>query len=182
MKRLSEPLGSRRTWAKILKREGSSALCQGGQGQGSPEMSENSSALKFCSPSRGRLMKACMAGERRMTPLLACLSRLSRYLQREGPRKLRLAFSDFCTTTQESRRKSARGWGGEERQHSNLFNTPKLLYEKRECDSTWPPIHCACSKRSILHSQPAALFSPNGCTLLVLTLCWVRQTGSHWHF
>lgn len=60
---------------------------------GSPEMSENSSALKFCSPSRGRLMKACMAGERTMAPLLACLSRLSRYLQGEGAKE---ASSHFC--------------------------------------------------------------------------------------
>lgn len=93
----------------------------------SPEMSENSSALKFCSPSRGRLTKACMARERTMTPLLACLSRLSRYLQGEGPRRLRLASSDFCTTTQGSRRKSARSWGGEERlkeDNTAIYLTP----------------------------------------------------------
>lgn len=67
------------SWDIVLR--GKLGSLTGDQALSSPETSENSSALKFCSPSLGRLMKACMAGERMMVPLLACLSRLSRYLQ-----------------------------------------------------------------------------------------------------
>lgn len=40
-------------------------------------------------------MKACMAGERVMVPLLACLSRLSRYLQGWPGKHRRLVFNPF---------------------------------------------------------------------------------------
>lgn len=66
-------------------------------GVGLPEMSENSSALKCCSSSLGMLMKACMAGERMMVPLLACLSRLSRYL-RVGQESTKMSVQSLLPT------------------------------------------------------------------------------------
>lgn len=61
-----------------------------------------------------------MAGEKMMVPLLACLSRLSRYLQ-GWPRKHRLGSNPLSlpplpTTTTELRKKnSAKDWGREKK-------------------------------------------------------------------
>lgn len=81
-------------------------------------------------------MKVCMAGERRMIPLLACLSRLSRYLQGWPRKHRRLVFNLFSlplfstTTTGLSNRNSTKGWGGNketQRRYCNTLINPKLL-------------------------------------------------------
>lgn len=59
-------------------------------------------------------MKACMAGERTMTPLLACLSRLSRYLQGVGVDQV--SIQSFLPPSHWSQEESLlRSWDGEER-------------------------------------------------------------------